>query len=485
MNIEELRKRLPASLSEGRPGEAKSLAASEIRERSLAMDGITRKVEVERRSDLNATETRAFAQFVGEARELASVLDVATERDAVSTRTQNAADLARSFEPSSQNVTRDYGRPGEFRSHVSIGREQRTYDERNVGSFLQDAYNSQFNGDTAAASRIARHSQEMDVELRATGTSSFTTGLVVPSFLADQYAAMARAGRPTLNICRGVELPPDGMSVSVARVTTGTAVAVQATENTAVQNTDMAATLLTVPVNTYAGQQDVSRQAIERGTGVDQIVLADLIADYGRVVDTDAISGPGTGGRHTGILTTASTNAVTASTATVAGIFPKLADAIQRINNARFMPADVIIMHPRRWAFFLAAVDSQGRPLVVPNPSYGATNVMAEGVSGSPLANTGGGVVGSILGLPVVLDANIPTNLGAGTNEDRIIVACSADWLLYEQPASPLGLRFEQTLGQNLTVKIVVYGYSAFAGAQRYPAGTSILSGVALVPPTF
>ena len=60
-------------------------------------------------------------------------------------------------------------------------------------------------------------------------------------------------------------------------MTTGTSTAVQVTQNDAVSETDADDTLLTINVRTIAGQQDISKQAIERGTGIDSFIVADLI----------------------------------------------------------------------------------------------------------------------------------------------------------------------------------------------------------------
>lgn len=60
-------------------------------------------------------------------------------------------------------------------------------------------------------------------------------------------------------------------------------------------------------------------------------------------------------------------------------------------------------------------------------------------------------------GLAVFLDANIPTNLGAGTNEDRIIVARFDDDLLFESDAPTVGL-YNGVLSANLQVRIMVWG---------------------------
>lgn len=141
------------------------------------------------------------------------------------------------------------------------------------------------------------------------------------------------------------------------------------------------------------------------------------------------------------------------------------------------MPANLIVMHPRRWAFLLASVDGQSRPLVTPNAGNGL-NTYGNG------GNTGAGIVGQLMGIDVLVDANVPTNLGSGTNEDRIIVCYAPDLCLWEQTGSPMQLRFEQTLGGQLTIKIVAFGYSAFT-AGKYPAGISVISGTGLVTPSF
>lgn len=372
-------------------------------------------------------------------------------------------------------------------SIVSVKREERTYRPDGEVSFFADAFRAQ-HGDFSAAERIARHSREEAVERRASDTSNFT-GLVVPQYLTALYAPLARAGQPTVNVAnKSVPLPKEGMTINVSRITTGSSVAVQATQNSAVSSTDMDDTLLTLPVVTLAGQQDVSRQLLERGTpGMDQLVFADLVAAHAVAKDAQVLFGTGSNGQALGILATTGINAVTytASSPTVVGMYSKLADAIQQINSNRYLPADTIIMHPRRWAYFLAAVDKNDRPLVVPSAGSQAFNA-----EGSGDAAKYGQVVGQIQGVNVVTDANIPTTWSGGTTntsgtEDVIIVARSADLHVFEEgDGMPRELRFEQTTGGSLTVKLVAYSYFA-ATAGRYPTAFSVVRGTGLVAPTF
>lgn len=122
-------------------------------------------------------------------------------------------------------------------------------------------------------------------------------------------------------------------------------------------------------------------------------------------------------------------------------------------------------------------MDTQTRLLVVPEANSAQNAV---GVFTRPTAE---GAVGTMQGLPVFLDANIPITLGAGTNEDRIIVARFDDDLLFEDPVPTVGV-YEGVLSANLQVRIAVWGYFAFTFA-RYPKANSIISGTGLTVPGF
>ena len=187
-----------------------------------------------------------------------------------------------------------------------------------------------------------------------------------------------------------------------------------------------------------------------------------------------------------GILQTAGTNQATAFTAaaTAATFSSKSAGQLSAVATTRFAPATLTVMHPQRWNWLLGQVDSSNRPLAVP-VANGPFN--AQAVYDQPTGH--GPIVGYFLGLPVVTDPNLPTNIGSGP-EDVVIVMRKEDQLLWEDgDGMPRELRFEQTLGNQLTTKLVVYGYAAFT-AGRYPAsvgkvGGNSAAGFGLVAPTF
>lgn len=447
---------------------AETLAARAAK--SAELDAILAAPETEAR-DLNETESVAFT----EARDAIRAIDAdIAEREA------RIADLEKLAADKATAEARSLEIAGSKAVAVRVGREELTY-RADGQSFLTDAFAAQVLGDFAAGQRIARHQSEMEVEYRAVGTGAFT-GLVVPQYLTDQVAPYARAGRPFADALRNVPLPADGMTVNISRITTGSTSASQSTENSALSNTDIDDTLLTINVRTVGGVQDVSRQAIERGTGVDTIVLQDLVSAYATELDRQLLNGSGSSGEHKGIFGVSGINSVTYTDAspTAAELYPKIADAIQQINTKRFMPANLIVMHPRRWMWLLASVDSQSRPLVVPTAGgNAAVNAFGTG------ENAGRGIAGSILGVPVLVDANVVTDAGSGTNEDKILVTYVDDSILWEQSGSPLQLRFDQTLGGQLTIKMVVFGYSASAAGARFPGGVSVISGTGLVTPSF
>jgi HK97 family phage major capsid protein len=241
-----------------------------------------------------------------------------------------------------------------------------------------------------------------------------------------------------------------------------------------VQNTDATTSSVTAAVATIAGQQVIAQQLLDQSpVNMDDVLLADLAADYAIKADVFVINNNAT--NKVGLLNVSGLNAITYTDAspTVGELYAKIADGIQQIHTGRLMPGDKIFMHPRRWAWFTASLDTAGRPLVTPD-------------SQNSIAQAGGivsqGRVGVLQGLPVYIDPNIPTNLGAGTNEDRIIIARSSDVLFYE--SAPRSETFRETKADQLSVLLRFYAYCALH-ASRYPKSLSVISGTGLIAPTF
>lgn len=438
----------------------RSLISAALNERDAAdaaVKAILDTVEAEGRSDLTDDETKSF----DEKRSELSAVDAK-----IAELRQREADLV-AIDESRAAADETRKALGVQTATVAVKSEERTYRPDGDHDFVADAFRAEFASDYEARDRIMRSQAEAKAEYRST-TGNFG-GLVVPQYLTSQFAEVLRAGRPFLNAVSSLALPSDGMTITIPRGNTGTAVAAQETQNTAVQNTTYAETDLTVPVRTYAGQQVVSRQSIDRGTGIGEILMADLVSAYATKLDADAINGAGTAGTHYGVINTTSVQTAAWTGTTGASLVTAIHNGIGKVNTSRLAAPDLIVMHPRRWAWLCAQSDTAGRPLVNIN-GYNGQNQVGQGVA------AGINSVGDIAGVPVISDANVPIVLGASTDEDRIIITRRADNILMEDGGAPMGLRFEEVLGSSLSVQMVLFGYSAFT-AGRYPVASCVLQG--------
>lgn len=86
-------------------------------------------------------------------------------------------------------------------------------------------------------------------------------------------------------------------------------------------------------------------------------------------------------------------------------------------------------------------------------------------------------------GTPVVVDNNIATNTGAGTNEDEILFGAQSEFHLWEDPNAPMLIRAEQPKASTLQLLLVVYGYYAFTAERRDHA--QVVTGTGLVTPSW
>lgn len=360
-----------------------------------------------------------------------------------------------------------------------VGQEERTYrpdEDRRGAQFEQDVAAS-FMGDFEARDRLARHMTEERTErgdqIRAAGTGAFS-GLVVPQYLTELYAPAAAAKRPFADVCRPHDLPAQGMTVNLARVTTSTSVDNQSAENAAVAEQDIDDTLMTIPVQTAAGQQTLSRQSIERGAGVEAVVLDDLFRRYSTNLDGKLLNQA-----TNGLTNVATAVAYTDATPTVAELYPKVVEGLAGVEAAMLDMAsgdNVAVMHSRRWYWMQNAMGATWPLITQPG-------VIAQTLGVNYGETYGRGVRGLLPnGTPVIVDNNIGTTLGAGT-EDEIYLADRQECHLWEDPDAPMYIRAEQTKVASLGVVMVVYGYYAYTFA-RYAQARKI-AGTGLIAPTF
>ena len=419
----------------------------------------------ESRADKNFTpaETARFDGLLGDLRAADAAIsdtDAAEARSAQSAQARVAA--------------------GEGGTTWSVGGESATY--RPTGdSFFADLINAR-RGDRNASDRLARNNSERGVESRALGNTGGTGGsggeFSPPAWVLDEFVKLARPARVTADLFHREPLPMGVASINIPRISGGTAVAVQTTQNTTVAAVDMTTSALSSGVTTIAGKQDVSRQLMDQsGIPFDRVVLQDLAADYARQVGAQAITGTGATGQLRGYLTPASPNQITWTQASpTAGLFfSQLAKLQGQIAASRFAPADTVVMHPRRWAWLASYMDSTGRPLVA--PVAGSFNSMAQ--AGDSRAQ---GQVGSLLGMDVFVDPNISTTQGVGTNQDVVLMMVRDDVWLWESELRAEA--FEAPYAESLGLLFRCFGYLAMI-PERYPASLGSIVGTGLVAPVF
>jgi HK97 family phage major capsid protein len=444
---------------------------------------------------------------VSERTEVTERLRVAEEQE---TRRQAEADTQR-------RLGGDTGPDGQPR--VQVLSEPRTYDDTRHSYFLDMVRDTMGQGDgdgglSAARDRLRRHSQELAVELparearrdelateqshremRGAGikrraldtmfekrvnpnrTDGQGGNFVPPLWLVDEYVDLARFGRTTANLCKSMALPSGTDSINLPKVATGTATGVQTADAQAVTSTDLTDTSVSAPVRTIAGQQDIAIQLLDQSPiSFDEVVFADLIADYNAQLDTQVINGSGNSGQLKGILNVSGINAVTYTdgTPTLPELWlPLLQSASKVATGRKIAPATGVVMTPSMWYWALSQLDTTNRPLLVPNTN--AFNSMGDG--GALEADGPAGVF--TYGLPAFLDGNIPSNLGGGTNETRVITARFSDLFLWEGSMRTRVL--QEVLSGTLQVRLQVYNYVAFMGDRR-PTSISAISGTGVIP---
>lgn len=429
-------------------------------EAAAAAAEIVAKAEAEGR-DLTAEETDLV---VGAGKTVRSIDEVIEATKAV-TRSADLPEIRVKSEPATYSK---HGAHSYFRDHAMLAFHR-------AGAQVADV--------RGIEERIQRHGREAEVQKRAGDTGDTAGGTFVPPlWLLDEYVGVQRAGRAAANLARQMSLPAGTDSINIPTITTGNLTAVQATENSAATTRDMVTGSTTADVTTIAGTYDFSLQLLEQSAlagGWDQLVFNDLVADKNRALDVLVLSGTGSSNQPWGISTIAATTVFASSTSSTTAqnqIFAGVADAINRVATTRFQTPTVLVMHPRRFYWLASRLDTTGRPVI--NTDAGAAASLLA-TMGLPSAE---GAVGVMLGLPIVIDANVSTS--AGTSEDRIHVWRPNDAILME--GAP---RFEvfRTIGgattDSLTARARLYSYAAFTA--RFSTSVALVGGTALSSPTF
>lgn len=333
---------------------------------------------------------------------------------------------------------------------------------------------------------------------------------VPPLWLIDEYIPYLRVGRDFIDLWRAFPLPPGTDNINLPRVTIGTATGPQVTDGGTVPGRDMTDSFVSAPVRTVAGQQDAALQLLDQSPiDFDQIIFQDLAADYNMQLSGQGLVGSNAAGQLQGIwpagvistangIYVANTNNTSGQTwvnggssSVVNSIHQAAGQLLSLMARSRLMPPTHWVWHPWIWYMLTTTVDSQLRPLVVPGtPNNLGYNQVAVDTDGPAVM----GPVGYYMGLPVILDPNVPTTFGPSGTQPSITTVSSGqvaptpgagaftpllagrwnDCFLWEGEMRTRVL--SEVLSGNLQVRFQMYNYVA-AMVNRYQAYNTIQTG--------
>jgi HK97 family phage major capsid protein len=305
--------------------------------------------------------------------------------------------------------------------------------------------------------RSHREREQRDLTTTVTAGGNF----VPPAYIGEAFADGVRSVGVLTDILPTEPLIERGMVLTTPRITTGASVAPQATENTAISETDIAEGLVTSPVGTIAGQQDLSQQLFDRSeagavAGAEVWLARELGKALGSRRDQQLLDGTASAGQVRGLTQVGSigTTAFTDASPTQQEGFVKILQAAGELaTNGGWPEASAILIHPRRLAWFANWRDTAtGIPAVIPWPA------------------------------PLFPVPSIPVTQGAGTNEDYVLVLRREALPVYVGPiqfmASP------EVLSGTLTVRVTAWQYIATLFG-RMPLAINKVSGTGFAGVTY
>ena len=442
--VKEMRAKLAALEDEKRERELQEFAESEARKRVEA-------------------ETKAAEEADKKASEEAARIEDIVRKKVEAMRPQIAA---------AQNSGRKF-------VHVASADAQfASSGKGDMGAWLKDLRDAR-RGNYDAFKRIeAGHTKSMaeyGYDEKALGETSNAGGgyLVPPEYWQAGLAEFRLPASPMEQLIP--HMPATSNVVLIPRATATAAVGWVA-ENATKPSQDQTFAQISVPIFALAGISKVSNQMLnDSSPTVDPFVRKDLGRNLGLAIDKAILSGSGNG-QPVGIYNTA--GIVSYAVGSSQKYWTAISESMAAIATAYFGQATVVVAHPRDVAALRESQDSQGRPLFFPG-YLGQQTLVSGGYINDPASIK---PVGQIFGLDVYEDANIPTNLGAGTNETFMLVARLDEDVVLERQgmtmdvSSEAGTSFEAN--QTWFRGEQRLGYT---GA-RQPAAHAVLTG--LTPPT-
>jgi phage head maturation protease len=272
----------------------------------------------------------------------------------------------------------------------------------------------------------------------ADNTTSTAPGMVPTPQSRTVINALANADRGMIDALSREALSATGMTFELPKVT-AVPVVTNIAENTAITESSLSATYISVPVQSFKGRAISTIELIDRSDpSYLTALLQNLEFAYAKVTDEFAVGTIFGAGQQTGV------NANTA-----AGFLAYTSQAAGAVYSSSLGFARNLVVSPGQWTNIMGYNDN-GAPLYnAAQPSNAAGNVRGDSLRGvvSP-------------GLNLFVSRSIGNAGGTTSTGDHSMVVVNPDaWTWYESP------RFElrTNIQSDGTVDILYYGYAAIA----------------------
>lgn len=241
------------------------------------------------------------------------------------------------------------------------------------------------------------------------------------------------------------------------------------------ENTAMTIATITASIYTAAGLATISNQLLaDSNPAVDQLVTTDLAKRLVALEETAFMSGTGSG-QPLGILNTSGVNTKTLTNtedpAVEGGLLDAVLEAIAQVQLEWGQPS-AIVMHPRTWTRIIKSRDSVGHYTIAPR------NIFTAGYDPATPRTFVNGPEQTLFGVQVVLSNRVPTNLGTGVNESRVIVGDFQEALILDRQ----GLTVDESPHVYFTTNQTVFRAEARVGftAARSAKAFTVIGGSGL-----
>jgi HK97 family phage major capsid protein len=337
-------------------------------------------------------------------------------------------------------------------------------------SFYADA-KAVFQGDPRARERWEKAVGVPEGKAMTEGTGS-AGGYLVPDQISSELLELREQQAVLRSLFSSINVTSDTLRIASV---TGGLTASWVAELGAKPSQDMTFAEISTSVFTAAGMAVASNQLLADATrSVDGLINQDLAKRLRNLEEVAFINGSGTG-QPLGILGTSDVNSVTHTGGTAITLLDDIVDAIDLVHTNFYDAPNAIVMHPRTWALIVKAREATapttylvgsggsawGRRANDPLPGYGSVPPRGE-----------------LFGVPVWTTANVPTNLGVGTNESRVIVGKFDEALILDRQ----GITLDQSEHVYFTTNQTIFRAEERLGftAARYPKAFTVIDGAGL-----